>query len=167
MNCSSVVRNLALVLVGLIAVGCKPATNPPGPANPPKVAEGAHPETGPHKGHLIELGEEEYHAELAHDDATKTITVYVLGADAKTAVAISETEITLNLVAGGETMQAKLAAMPQEGDAQGKSSRFTLMDEKVMEALEAPKTTGRLTLTIDGKPFSGKVEHEEHGHDHK
>jgi len=166
MSCTSLVRNLALVLVGLIAVGCKPAANPPGPGNPPTVAEGGHPETGPHKGHLIELGEEEFHAELTHDDTTKTITVYVLGADAKTAVAIAETEITLNLVAGGETMQAKLAAMPQEGDAQGKSSRFTLVDEKVMEALEAPKTTGRLNLVIEGKNFSGKVEHEEHGHAH-
>lgn len=141
--------------------GC-PA-NPPAPPPGPKAE--AHPDEGPHKGHLIELGEEEYHAELVHDDATKTVAIYLLGADAKTAVPIADAEITLNLVVAGEPMQAKLAAEKQPGDPEGQASKFAIVDEKILEALEAPKTTGRLNVTIAGKSYSGNVEHEA-DHDH-
>src|SRR5262245_16215513 len=63
--------------------------------------EHAHEAEGPHHGHIIELGNEEYHAELTHDDATKTVTIYLLGKDAATAVAIAEPEVVLNLVSAG------------------------------------------------------------------
>ena len=126
----------------------------------------AHPSEGPHHGHLIELGEEEYHAELTHDEATKTVTVYLLDKEAKGAVAIGDAEIVLNLVADGQPTQVKLAASPQEGDAAGQSSRFSITDEKVLEMLEGPKTTGRLNVTINGKAYLGTVEHHEHG-EHK
>ncbi|WP_425617629.1 hypothetical protein NA78x_001310 [Anatilimnocola sp. NA78] len=156
---------LALSLT--VTLGCaKPADN----ASPPKAAEAGHEdhaEEGPHHGHLIELAQGEYHAELTHDDATKTITVYLLGPDAKAPVVIAEPEITLNLKTATEPVQAKLAAASQEGEAAGTSSRFTLVDEKVLELLEAPKTSTRLNVTIDGKVYSGTLEHQDHGHDHK
>lgn len=126
----------------------------------------AHPSEGPHHGHLIELGEEEFHAELTHDDATKSVTVYLLDKEAKAPVAIADAEIVLNLVADGQPTQVKLAAAPQDGDPEGQSSRFSITDDKVLEALEAPKTTGRLNVTINGKAYSGTVEHHEHG-EHK
>ncbi|WP_425614230.1 hypothetical protein NA78x_004094 [Anatilimnocola sp. NA78] len=136
------------------------------PSAGPKVE--AHAEEGPHKGHLIELGEEEFHAELIHDDAAKSVVIYLLGADAKTAVSIPDAEIMLNLVVAGEPMQAKLTAEKQPGDPEGQASKFTIVDEKILEALEAPKTTGRLNVTIGGKSYSGNVEHEgDHGHDKK
>ena len=132
-------------------------------------ADHAHPSEGPHHGHLIELGKEEYHAELTHDEATKTVTVYVLdGKTAKVAVPIEEQEITLNLAVDGKPSQFKLAAAPQEGDPEGQSSRYSLSDEALLEALESPKAAGRLTITIKGKPYSGKVEHAEHDeHEHE
>lgn len=126
-----------------------------------------HPSEGPHGGHLIELGNEEYHAELAHDDASKTVTVYILDSKAKTPVPIAETELTLNLVVDGTPQQAKLAAAPQEGEAEGKSSRFSIVDEQLLETLEGPKTTGRLNVTIDDKPYTGEIVHEAHDHGHK
>lgn len=126
----------------------------------------SHAEEGPHHGHLIELGEEEYHAELAHDDKTKTVTVYLLDKEAKAAVAIPDKEILLNLMVDGKPLQAKLAADPQDGDPEGKASRFTITDETVVEAHDAPKTTGRLKVTIGGKEYSGTVEHKAHG-EHK
>lgn len=132
-----------------------------------KHGEG-HPEEGPHHGHLIELGKEEYHAELAHDEATKTVTIYLLDAGAKNPIAIADAEIVMNLVANGAPMQVKLPAAPQEGDPAGLASRFSLSDEKVLDALEADKTTGRLNISINGKSYSGEIEHHEHGeHDHK
>ena len=37
-----------------------------------------------------------------------------------------------------------------------------------MEALEAEKTTGRLSVTIKGKSYTGNVEHHDHDkHEHK
>ena len=54
------------------------------------------------------------------------------------------------------------------GDPEGQASKFTIVDEKILEALEAPKTTGRLNVTIAGKSYSGTVDHEgHHGHDKK
>lgn len=140
-----------------------------GPTAPPVKPEAghAHPDHGPHEGHLIELGNEEYHAELTHDDATKTITIYLLGPDAKTAVASPDPELTLNLVAGSEQIQVKLAAAKQDGDPEGQASKFTAVDEKGLEALEAEKTTGHLNVNIGGKPYRGKIEHDDHGHEHK
>jgi hypothetical protein len=125
-------------------------------------AESGHSEEGPHHGHLIELGQDEYHAELTHDDATSMVSVYLLDSSAQGAVPIAETEIVLNLVVNGVPQQAKLAAAPQKGDPAGQSSRFSAIDEKLLAALEAPKTTGRLNVTIEGKAYTGQVEHHEH-----
>ena len=123
---------------------------------------GAHPEEGPHHGHLIELGKEEYHAELTHDDASKTVAIYLLDSAAKSAVPIADPEILLNLLVDGKPHQVKLVAEPQAGDPAGQSSKFSIVDEAVVESLEAPKTTGRLNVTINGKPYTGNVEHHNH-----
>ena len=153
---------LSFVAVASFAAGCGG-----GPAAvPPKGEAHDHPTTGPHKGHLIEFPGEEYHAELTHDDASKTITVYLLGSDAKVAVTSPDTEIALNLTVNGEPLQAKLTAAPQEGDKMGEASRFTLVDEKVLEALENPKTTCRLSVNLGGKPYNQPFELGAHGHDH-
>jgi hypothetical protein len=126
-----------------------------------------HAAEGPHHGQLIELGQGEFHAELTHDDATKTVTLYLLDKDAKQPVTIADPEITLNLVVAGKPTQVKLAASPQEGDAAGQSSRFSIADQSVIEALDATGTTGRLNVTISGQAYSGAVEHHEHGgHEH-
>jgi len=163
-----------LTLSAILALmGCNSSSTPPASSGTPAAdhkghdhATEGHAEEGPHHGHLIELGEEEYHAELTHDDATKTVTVYLLDKEAKAPVAIADAEIVLNLVVDGQPLQAKIAAASQEGDPAGQASRFSITDEKVLEALEAPKTTGRLNVTIAGKAYSGTVEHHEHG-DHK
>jgi hypothetical protein len=166
-----VVGALSTVLIGCgdnPAAGPRMVTGDPPPAAH-SGAEGhddAHPTVGPHQGHLIELGREEYHAELTHDDDMKKVTVYLLDKQAKSAVTSADTELTLNLVVDGKPLQAKLVAEPQEGDGEGQSSRYSIVDEAVLEALEAPKTTGRLTVNLGGKSFSGRVEHLDHG-EHK
>lgn len=166
------------LLTMALTLGC--GTNPP-PKEAPKPSpsapgheegdghdhkEGeahAHPTEGPHHGHLIELGKEEYHAELTHDDATHTVTIYILDSAAKVAVPIEEKEVTLNIVVDKKPSQFKLAATPQDGDPEGQSSRFALADEGLHESLESEKVTGRLSLSIKGKPYSGSAEHHEHG----
>lgn len=166
--------SLSLALVA----GCGETTPPsPPPSKPVAHSEGdghaehAHPEVGPHKGHLIELGNEEYHAELVHaEDAGGKVTIYVLDSAAKKAVPIEATELTINLKHDGKGEQFKLAADPQEGDGEGKSSRFVSDDKELAEDLDADGTEARLVVEIAGKSFTGEIKHEhadEHGKDHK
>jgi hypothetical protein len=72
----------ALLLASICAVslaaqafGAPPAAVAPKPDG--------HAEVGPHKGTLIELGEEEYHAELVNDEKTHTATIYLLDGEVK------------------------------------------------------------------------------------
>ena len=135
-------------------------------------AEGEHAHVGPHEGDIIELGNEEYHAELVHDHDAESISIYLLGKDVKTPVAIGDAEITLNLSAGGQPMQVVLTADPQDGDGEGMASKFSVVDAAAIDAIEAEDTTGRLNVTIEDKPYIGKFahshddgEHEEHDHE--
>jgi hypothetical protein len=118
-------------------------------------------EEGPHGGHIIELGGV-HHAEVTHDDDAQLVTVYLLGGDVKTPVSSAEKELAVNLTVGGQPKQFKLAAAPQQGDAEGQSSKYELKDAALLEALEAASTKGRLQVTIDGKSYSGDIE----GHAH-
>jgi len=127
-----------------------------------KHADAGHPEEGPHNGHLIELGKEEYHAELVHDDAAHKVTIYLLDGAAKKAVAIADKELSVNIVVGGKPQQYKLLAVPQSEDAAGQASRFELTNEELCEALDDEKTAGRLNVAIAGKSYSGEMSHAGH-----
>jgi hypothetical protein len=118
---------------------------------------------GPHEGHLIELGKEQYHAELVFDAKTRKITVYVLDSEAKNPVAIDQTEITLNLT-GDQPAKLTLKAAPQEGDAAGKSSRFEVDGSSVPETIRDEEAIlGSVNLKIEGTEFAGEIKHE---HEH-
>jgi hypothetical protein len=124
--------------------------------------EGGHPTEGPHHGHLVELGEEEYHAELVHDKVLKSVIIFLLDKDAKGQATSTDKEVILNLVVDGKPIQKKIAANPQGGEPEGESSRFITVDAELIETLEAEETSGRLTVTIGGKEYSGKIEHSKH-----
>ncbi len=124
-----------------------------------------HPSEGPHHGHLVELGGEEYHAEFVHDEQAGTITVYILDGAAKETVPIEAPEISINLKHDGQGEQFKLAASPDERDAEGKSSRFVSDDAELGEDLHREGAEAQLVLQIAGKAYRGKIEHD-HDHDH-
>ena len=132
------------------------------------AAEDDHPTEGPHHGTLIELGKEDFHAELVHDDATDTITIYILDAAAKKAVPIVAKKLTLNMVAAGKPQQFHLAAKPQEGDPNGLSSAFAATDKTLCQVLDAEDTKGRVIVEIGGKVDVGEVgghgDHEKEQH---
>lgn len=163
-------RMLGSIMLGLgcasfVLSGCdgNKAAKAPGPAA--EADHHDHPSEGPHHGELIELGKEEYHAELVHDDATHTITVYLLDSAAKAAVPIDAKSLVLNLVVAGKPQQFTLPARPDAKDPAGQSSCFTVTDQPLCEALDDKATTGRLNIEIKGKAFVGKIEpheHEEH-----
>jgi hypothetical protein len=125
-----------------------------------------HPTEGPHHGSLIELGNEEYHAELVHDDTG--VTVYILDSSGTKAVPIDAADLVINLVHDSAPMQFKLVATPDSGDSPGKSSRFTLQDTSLVQELDHEHPTARLTVTIDGKSYRGELKHDhEQAHDHE
>ncbi|HTN76445.1 MAG TPA: hypothetical protein VL096_14400 [Pirellulaceae bacterium] len=167
-------KNLVAVLSAMLFIsvtalsGCGGAasTKSGEPKGEQHSAEHAHAEEGPHHGQLIELGKEEYHAELLHDDATHTVTIYLLDSAAKKAVAASAKELTVNIVADGKPAQFALPAKPQADDAAGESSRFELSDEALCTALDAKGAKGRLSVTIGEKSFSGAISAHDHGHEH-
>lgn len=139
------------------------AANAPSPAaEKGHHDEHEHPSEGPHHGELIELGKEEYHAELVHDDSTHTVTVYVLDSAAKAAVPIDAKGLVVNLVAAGKPQQFMLSAKPDAKDPVGQCSCFSLTNESLCEALDDKATTGRINIEIKGKAFVGKIEPHEH-----
>jgi hypothetical protein len=128
----------------------------------------AHPEEGPHHGELIELGEEEYHAELIHDDASHTITLYLLDSAAKNAVPIDAQPLLLNLVVSGSPVQFSVPPAPQQGDPTGKASCFRLIDEKLCEALDNPGSVCRINIAVADHHYTATVSHHhEHGEHHR
>jgi ABC-type oligopeptide transport system substrate-binding subunit len=129
--------------------------------------EHSHASEGPHHGDLVELGNEEYHAEIVHSEAG-SVTVYILDSTAKTAVPIEATELMINISHDGKAEQFKLAAERDASDPEGKSSRFSLKDEELASDLDSHDAAAKLVVMIDGKSFSGRIEHQhegEHQHD--
>ncbi len=160
----------------VLLLGCSQESKTPAPTTPKGTPEQhdhehAHPSHGPHNGDLIELDDEEYHAEFVHDEKTCDVTIYILDSSAKKAVPIDAKEVVINLKHDGKPEQYKLAAEPQEGDGPGKSSRFvSKKNDDLCHAIEEEGADAKLQLTIDGKPFIGNIEHdhdhEGHAHDH-
>ena len=143
------------------AFSAPPATKPAAKADAHE-----HAEVGPHKGALIELGEEEYHAEFVLDEKAHTVSIYLMDGAVKNYVAIPAKEITVTLKHDGKPESFKLKANPQQTDPAGLSSMFTLTDEEFVDDLHHKGSDPRLMLKIDGKPFSAKIELDHKG-DHK
>jgi hypothetical protein len=117
---------------------------------------------------LIELGEEEYHAEVVFDEAHHKVVLYFLDGHVKAAVPIEAKELTVELPGKDAPVTHTLAAAPQEGDGDGKSSRFEITSDELIDAFHNdPKTVGKFKVTIGGKEFKGEIKHshDEHGHD--
>ena len=159
----------ALLLSGttLLLSAC---SDDPKPEKPPTTEKpehaDAHPTEGPHHGSLIELGNEEYHAELVHDEKTGEITIYILDGSAKELVPIDATEIVINAKHDGKPEQFPLTAQPSETDPDGKSSRFVSTDEELAHHLDESDADARLVLKIAGRSYNGKIEHDHRTHNH-
>lgn len=159
----------ALVIPMFSVVAAEPpkATAKPASKAGEKADEHAHPEVGPHKGALIELGDEEYHAEIVFDEDKDIVTVYLLDGHAKEAVTSDAKDIAINLKHDGKGAQFKLKAQPQKGDPEGKSSRYGAKSEDLMHAIHEKDAGPKLSLKIKGKTFTGKIDPHVHDHEHE
>ena len=167
---------LSFALMAMIVAGCS-NDNSTGheTAGPPNTMDShddhaghAHPSEGPHHGDLIELGNEEYHAEILHDEDAGTVTIYVLNGAATEQVPIDATEVTINAKHDGKPEQFTLTASPDTNDPQGKSSRFVSKNEELAHHLDEEGAEPRLVLSINGKSYRGTIshDHDHEGHDH-
>lgn len=128
--------------------------------------EEEHPHEGPHKGTLVELGNEEYHAEIVHNDEMGMVTVFLLGSDAKSTVSTDAKDIAVNAKVNGKAVQIKIKAAPQKSDKTGTASRFISKSKELMELLDNHEVKPVLRVVIGKKTFNGKIEHE-HDHEHE
>jgi hypothetical protein len=137
-----------------------------GPAETSRTSESAqdhatehdHAAEGPHGGHLIVLGEEEYHAELTHDEASQTVAIYLLDAAAKEALSSGPAEITLQIFKDGDFTDYALKASGDDG-------MFVVVDEPLCAfLLHTEEVKGRIRATIAGKEYVGIIEHAAHDH---
>jgi hypothetical protein len=169
MNNRNILHFALTMASGLLAAGCssqnsEPAGAPSGGAEAAH-AEHDHPTSGPHGGDLIELGNEQYHAEILHEDQA---IVYLLDGTAKAATAIEAGEVTINMAHDGEAEQFRLAADRDAQDPEGKSSRFSSTDAELLADLKSGDAEIELVVTIKGKQYRGSLEHDhdEHGYSH-
>jgi hypothetical protein len=157
-----------LMALGLFVGGCNSESGRP--AAEPQFgkaadAEHGHPNTGPHGGDLIELGDEQYHAEITHDNEA---TVYLLDDSARAAAAVDATEVVINVSQDGKAEQFRLTANRDAQDPEGKVSRFSSDDAELLADLKSGDAEIELVVSISGKQYRGSREHDhgEEGHDH-
>lgn len=167
----SMMVGTTLALVVALTVGCRQDAGPPPGAAPPAQdnhghdhAHHEHPTTGPHGGELIELGSDDYHAELVHDEQGGTVTIYILDAHAEQSVPIDATVVTINLIRDGQAAQFTLAATPEAGNPSGKSSRFVSNDAALGDGLEQESAEPQLVVMINDKQYRGRIDHAHHDH---
>lgn len=153
----------------VVASGCGDGSDTAAPtvSTPPPATVDIHdhPTEGPHGGGLIELGNEEYHAELVHDEATGKVTIYLLDSAAKSAATTEAAELKVNLSHDGQAEQFVLVANPQAGDAPGAASRFESTDPELAEELDHEGAKAQLVVMVGGKQFRGEIHHEHDGHE--
>lgn len=158
----------ALGLVLLAGCGGSPAPrdSSSGVAQDAQPRDHAHDHAhhGPHGGHLMEIGEEEYHAEWTHDE-TGRVTFYLLDAEARKEVPIEAEEIRIEVQIGDHPpVTYSLPALhPQDG----KTAVFQTTNKELLGALETLKSPGvvaTLHVTIAGKTFAQRIVEHEHAH---
>jgi hypothetical protein len=164
MTITSHLKNWLVAAAVLAFAGCNGNSATTAPSSS-AAAGHEHEHEGPHGGHIIELGSEEYHAEITHDDDTHTVGIYVLDSEAKGSVAIGAASATINVVANGQPAQYTLAAAPQTDDQDGNSSYFEIVNEELCESLDDSEAKARLNILIDNTPYTGEIETHEHDHE--
>ena len=160
---------LISILALFLVLGCQESPSPP-PSGP---GEGQHPEDhhdhdhgalGPHGGHVLVLGDEQYHAEWTHDDKSGEIAIYLLDADIKEDVATTAELITIATTIREETQTYELAADNQDQADPPRASRFKTTNPNLLTALKQAGSgvDAQVRVVIDGSLFRGTFEKHDH-----
>lgn len=125
----------------------------------------AHPSKAPHGGEILELGADEYHAELVVDEKEHVVAVYILDGAAQGEVAIDAPYLNVNVRIGGKPVQHRLNPVRPAGQTEGPTACFALQSESLMKSLHTPGANPRLTLRIGKKAYVARIAHS-HSHSH-
>lgn len=110
---------------------------------------------GPHKGIVVEWGDEEYHPEIVVDKKAGTVTVYVYGnhddLHKKKLKAIDSKTLTLVFKTTPATT-IKLEPAPEKDDPKGSSTKFTGKNDVFTKDV---KWEGTISGKVGTKPYSG------------
>jgi hypothetical protein len=121
-----------------------------------------HPTEGPHGGHLYEIGNEQYYAEMLQDEDAHKVTVHLLDSTAKEPVTATENEISLQLFREGQFVTYTLKAA---GAGATGASQFDVVSEELCELMDHDKKVrGRMQVAIGGESFTATIEHDPHEH---
>lgn len=135
-------KTFGLALAGLLGFGVA------------LTAQDGH-HTGPHKGVVVEWGDEEYHPEIVVDKKEGTVTVYVYGnhddLHKKKLKAIDSKSLTLVLKTQPATA-VKLDPAPEKDDPRGSSTRFVAKNDVFKKDV---KWEGTISGKVGTKPYSG------------
>lgn len=160
-NLRTLASGLAVVAALTLAWGCGGQRKPPLKSGAAGSKEDHSHGEGPHGGTIADWGGGKLHVEVTVDHDKQEMTVYILASDAKKAVPIKakDGQIAARLtgVKDKETFEMVLQAVPQEGDPEGKSSRFVGKHEKISVVQELE---GTITGEDSGTPYTGKFKEE-------
>jgi len=124
-----------------------------------------HSAHGPHEGTILELGDEEYHAEWTRDDETGLVTVYVLDDDMSDAVPITAEQITISMLINDEPKAYQLLPVDRTDGDPPTASQFAITDPALAVALGVMEgTAASLIVEIEGQQYTALM--EDHDHDH-
>ncbi len=151
---------VGLLVAALAVVGCSPQggtkTESKQGATETGKARGGHTHgKGPHGGVVIDLAA--YHAEITVDHKNKEMTVYMLGDDEKTPVAVSAKELTVTTKEAktkeGKVVEKMTITLSPADAKDGKASKFVGTDPGLEPVADHE---GTVFGTIDGKFARGK-----------
>ncbi len=114
---------------------------------------------GPHGGTIIDFGK--WHAEFTVDHKKQEATVYILSTSGNKPRPIAIEQFKLSIKQ--PQFQAELKPAPQEGDPEGKSSRYVAKHENFGKEQEF---SGTLSGVVGGTPYAAEFKEEKHK-DHK
>jgi len=163
-----IICSFGLVALLSFTLGCGPKVIPPGP----KVDDHGHDHhhhgdhgEGPNGGHIVEIGDPgDHHLEWLHDDKAGKATFIVLDEKVKTEVPLAMESLVISVAVKGKPPAE--FKVPAENLKDGKASRFSIVDEPLMVALEVGEGVAA-KVKIGEKEHSVVIEHKEHDHDHK
>ena len=123
-----------------------------------------HSSLGPHGGHILELGNEDYHAEWRFDNDSGKVTIYLLDSAVKKAVTTTATSISVQVKHGDNVSDYELPAINQSEDDPPTTSEFELVDTVMLELLKGVGhgIDASLKVVIGDKEYTGAFGHLPH-----
>jgi len=143
------------------------------PAEKKKIEEKHKHKPGPHGGDIVDLGNHEFRAEIVFKEKERELAIYLLDHDKDDPVFSKDKEIVVHFKHDGKEIEAKLPAVPQEGDKEGMTSRFQAKGDALPKELQDHHDLdgGHFNVDIMVKDkvrhYSAKIEGHDHDEDHK